>query len=845
MAQSYVSTDGTLIVPGAYPKVNVQTANSGLASSGIVMLVGEAEAGPRFSAETSLADSVVFGPSQLAAVVAKYGSGPLVDGFRAASVASADAQIPGSPTQIVLIKTNASTKASAAVLNWAGAAYETLYDRSYGKKGNLIAYQVTANVAEAVPTTGAFSYIGAVGTVNIDFRINGAAVSNLALAANRTPAQFVAAVAGVSGLAATGGVDRVLLTVSGTIGVTANPGGAGTNVIDVTRSVAWNVTPTAGDTLIIPEGSPIAGGSNVNVGNYVITTVSSTVIRATKLSDAGKTTPAPVIGTITAPGTVAPAAITAATNAQAFSPVTISLAAGNPVDGAGKTLEVAQLLTGTDRLDRAAFTLGTATIASWISTTGTPAVLTSATEYRAKLTASRQLDNISEDLIAGGEVALTLGYTGTTATVTVTSTTLTTSVTGGSGGNLTLTLADFPSLADLAVYINAQTGYTCAVGSAVIGQLPSTALDRVSALGIATSYGTKNGRVKVDAYKFGNLLSGSSVLLQLGLTAGTRAAAGVPRTTSTVAFLSGGTKGASTTADFTAGIDALENMNGNFLVPCISRNAAADSADGLTESGSTYDVDSVNAYAKTHVLKMSTLKRKKNRQAVVSKKDTFTNAKAAASNIASFRVGMTFQDFKQNGSTGSIVQFQPWMGACLAAGMQTAAFYRAIFNKSINTSGVLMADGSFNDQSIDQMEEALQAGLMPAKKRTNGGYTWVSDQTTYGTDSNFVFNSLQAVYVADIIALSTALRMENAFLGQSTADVSAAVGLSFLEGIMADFLRLKLIAPSDDAPAGFRNAQVQISGTAMIVSVEVKLAGAIYFIPITFLVSQVQQSASL
>lgn len=844
MAQSYVSTDGTLVVPGAYPKVNVQTANSGLASSGIVMLVGEAEAGARFSAETSLADSVVFGPSQLAAVVAKYGSGPLVDGFRAASVASADAQIPGSPTQIVLIKTNLSTKALAAVLNWAGATYETLYDRSFGKKGNLIAHQVTANVAEAVPTTGAFSYIGAVGTVNIDFRINGLAVAPLSLAANRTPAQFVAAVAGVSGLAATGGVDRVILTVAGTLAVTQNPGGAGTNVIDLTRSVAWNITPTAGDTLIIPEGSPIAGGSNVNVGNYVITTVSSTVIRATKLSDAGKVTPAPVIGTITAPVTVGAQAIAATTNAQAFSPATISLAAGNPVDGAGKTLEVAQLLTGTDRLDRAAFTLGTATIASWISTSGVPALLTSATEYRAKLTASRQLDNISEDLIAGGEVALTLGYTGTTATVTITSTTLTTAVVGGSGGNLTLTLADFPSLADLAVYINAQTGYTCAVGSAVIGQLPSTALDRV-VVGIATSYGTKNGRVKVDAYKFANLLSGSSVLLQLGVAGTSRAAAGVPRTTSTVAFLAGGTKGASATADFTAGIDALENMNGNFLVPCISRNAAADIADGLTESGSLYDVDSVNAYAKTHVLKMSTLKRKKNRQAVVSKKDTFTNAKAAASNIASFRVGMTFQDFKQNGSTGSIVQFQPWMGACLAAGMQTAAFYRAIFNKSINTSGVLMADGSFNDQNLDQMEEALQAGLMPAKKRTNGGYTWVSDQTTYGTDSNFVFNSLQAVYVADIIALSTALRMENAFLGQSTADVSAAVGLSFLEGIMADFLRLKLIAPSDDAPLGFRNAQVQISGTAMIVSVEVKLAGAIYFIPITFLVSQVQQSASL
>jgi hypothetical protein len=61
---------------------------------------------------------------------------------------------------------------------------------------------------------------------------------------------------------------------------------------------------------------------------------------------------------------------------------------------------------------------------------------------------------------------------------------------------------------------------------------------------------------------------------------------------------------------------------------------------------------------------------------------------------------------------------------------------------------------------------------------------------------------------------------------------------------MADFLRLKLIAVSDDAPKGFKNASIKISGTTMVVNVEIKLAGAIYFIPINFLVSQVTQAAA-
>ena len=101
------------------------------------------------------------------------------------------------------------------------------------------------------------------------------------------------------------------------------------------------------------------------------------------------------------------------------------------------------------------------------------------------------------------------------------------------------------------------------------------------------------------------------------------------------------------------------------------------------------------------------------------------------------------------------------------------------------------------------------------------------------------------VYAADTVVLTTALRMERAFVGQSVADVSAGLALSYLQGIMSDFLRLKLIAPSDDAPLGFRNAKIVIEGPAMRVSVEVKIAGSIYFIPIAFYVSEVTQTAGV
>jgi hypothetical protein len=61
---------------------------------------------------------------------------------------------------------------------------------------------------------------------------------------------------------------------------------------------------------------------------------------------------------------------------------------------------------------------------------------------------------------------------------------------------------------------------------------------------------------------------------------------------------------------------------------------------------------------------------------------------------------------------------------------------------------------------------------------------------------------------------------------------------------MFDFLRLRFIAPSDDAPKGYKNATVKLQGGVLMIYLEAKLAGLIYFVPIQFEISQVEQSAS-
>src|SRR5665213_756019 len=240
---------------------------------------------------------------------------------------------------------------------------------------------------------------------------------------------------------------------------------------------------------------------------------------------------------------------------------------------------------------------------------------------------------------------------------------------------------------------------------------------------------------------------------------------------------------------------------------------------------------------------MSTMKAKRHRQAFLSIRDTFANAQATSANLASSRCSCTFEDVMDADGSIGVEQYQPWMAAVKAAAMQAGAFYQSIFAKGIQISGAVQAAGDFKDQDPDQVDEALQAGLLPIVRDETGLYTFSSDQTTYTADDNFVFNSIQAMYAADLVTLTLAQRTQKAFVGKSLADVTASLASTTISSIMADLMRNKLIAPSDDAPKGYKNVSVKINGPLMAIKMAVKLTTSIYFVVINFTVSQVEQSA--
>jgi len=960
MALQAVTADGVMTIPGPYGTFRVQTNPQGVATSGILVLMGEADRGPDYLSETSLAGTF-FGPDEVGRAGAKYGSGPLVDAIRIAAQAANDPDIQGSPQGFYLIKTNAAGKAGVSLARAGLTAYGTLYDQSFGEPGNLISAVLTEAPAEIAPHVQSAYIPTGSGSSTLRLRVNGGGVQSLVATAATIPTNFSGNViaggpntglASLTDILGTGGIDRVALggfANTDTLEVVAT----GNSVVITLAGAptAWGTTPSVGDTLVIPlagsygctQSSAIAGASNA--GQYIVTAATATTITATKIHDAA-------VDTVTAPANFGPAAIgTEHTDILVYSPVVLKnvsgttramlaaanvtatiggiasgstltltlstgawgvtpaindyiympntaptawidgagtdlnggyyvvtaatattvtltrLSNGNPstfaptaiasvtdlvckrpaIDGVGKSLEIYDG-GNTTSVAKTLYTLGGAPVA-WLSTQTAPVLNASDAELEIGLLTARSSQNITEDITAGGDVVMDVGYIGTTATLTIAGNTLSTTVVGGSGANLSINLKNYATVGDVAAYLNTQTGYTASPASNAMAQVKLytasqngfLVLDK-GTFSIGTTHGNQTGRLKRDAWAWYDAVRQQSLLVQMSNPAAP-ATAGLPEA-QILRFLSGGTRGATTDAGISAALTACEKLRANFVVPLFSRDALLDYADGLTDVASTYTVASINANVKTHVLRMSSFKAQRHRQGFVSMQDTFANCQDMASAMASFRVSLAFQAVRAIASDGSIHTMQPWALAVYAAAMQAAGFYRSIMAKGLNTSGVLGTDSSFDADNDTQVETALLAGMLVARARVGGGFAWVSDQTTYAVDSNFVYNSIQAVYDADLVVLTTSQRMGRAFVGQSLADVSAASAAGVFSAIMADLKRLKLLASSDDAPAGYKNAKFKVQGNVLYVDAEIKIANAIAFVPISFVVSEVTQTAS-
>lgn len=782
MSQRIVTPWLNTNIPGAYTNTTVISNASGLATSGVVLIMGEAAGGPDYSI-TKLANNF-YGPSALNTVRAIYTSGPIVDGFAALSAPSNDPDITGTASSIYIIKTNKGTHASALV----DTNYGTLSDQNWGVGGNLYNFTVTDIDSEVAPTiTG--NTIPALGApLNGDtfsVRLNGGPSTTVTLSGTAGDHDTVPHLVNE--------LNQYTFTVTSanaTVGATYTNNG---QTFTVLATIASGTTLKATGT-----GAPSASG---------------TLTKATGTGDATITFSAE--SRLLPAGIAASASVATPTTAIAL---TMDADAQANHKGWGKSFELVDSTPG----DLAALGF-------------TPGMVVSSQEPAVEVLVIRTDTGVNEALNVSPNIALNVGYEGTTGTMTISATTLTTTVTGGSGSNLSIALSSYTTVGQLASFINSQPGYTASVGSASTSQ-PTSALDQVTAIGIASTTAVKPGRVKNSVFTFENVMGTSTVLSFAPM-----AVAGLPNPSAT-AYLSGGLLGPTLATDIVNAIGQMAGIQVNIIVPLFSQNATADIAAGNTDPGSTYTIDAINELMKSHCIEFSTPTLKKNRTCILSYNDTYANCKAQAESLASYRCSLAFQQVTQVNSSGVNQLFLPWYASCVSAGMQAGGFYKSICNHLANVVSFQDPTG-YDSGDPDNVSDALTAGLLPLANNTSG-ILWVSDQSTYGLDTNFVYNSIQAVYLSDILSLDLAQTFQTAVVGKSVADISAASALSILQQRFDFYKKAKMVTTSNEAPLGYKNASIQISAPSMFVQVEAKLTTSIYFVAIDLALSAVQQSAS-
>jgi hypothetical protein len=595
------------------------------------------------------------------------------------------------------------------------------------------------------------------------------------------------------------GDDRgTFVGVDGTYNSTLNDGS--NIVIQAPTAKNWSAIPKTGDYLVIPSTF-----CNINTGFYLVTNATSNTISATRISEGSSGT------TTGSTNVVGPIDITNQP-IQVLSKVKNGLGKSIAIEG-----NVSQIFRNKD--------------------TTLDANLSNSIKYSASELVNEMVysqNNQSEKIKSGGEIVLAIGCSQDNAQIKIYADKIEGLI--SSVVQFTIPFSQFKTLKDVADYISSQPNWSAQVTSSRFQSISPADLDR-GTFGASSANNYKPARLKRDAVIWYQNNLGSTLVQPQS-----RANAGLPEAMSNAIFLSGGAKNGTTTADITQAIDALEKLDTNFIVPLFSQDASLDIVQGETESSSTYTIDAINAYVKAHVLKMSAVKMRKNRQAFCSKRASYIDVKEAAGELASSRIALCFQDVLNVSAEGVIKKYQPFMASIIAAGMLASAGYRGIVKKFANVSGVMTPFNDFDQNNPGDTEDALKAGLLFMEKVPTGGFRWISDQSTYGFDNNFVYNSLTAVYIADLITLTLIDRFDKLVVGKSVAEISRQAALSLLESELFNFYRLRWITASDDgAPRGYKNATAQIRGGVLSISVEIKLAGLIYFVPIQLTISEVQQ----
>lgn len=474
-----------------------------------------------------------------------------------------------------------------------------------------------------------------------------------------------------------------------------------------------------------------------------------------------------------------------------------------------------------------------------------------ATEQTATVNLKQPRDLVETTTVIGGTVTLTIGRdnsgSATAATVAVSSTAVDLTA-AGAGEAFTFLKTDYPLIGNLVDAINAKTGWT-ATALATDKLKPIGILDEISATGAFSEAGNSPARIKTDAQAWSDLMDTSNLVDGEA----TPPAKGLPDAEGPT-NLAGGTRGASSTSSFDAGLTAALAEETTNILMAVSQDAADDITAGFTDAASTYDVESVHSALVTHLLLRGDVKNRREAQGWVGyRKAAKADVYQQAASIGSSVVQLAMQDVLVNDVvTAELTWKQPHVMAALMCGLRLGTEVgEPLTHKYVNASGVGhyvntstgKSAGDFNP--LVDYDDAIDAGVTFTEPKS-GANRIVVDNTTYGTDGNFVFNRGSVVEASQYIARTVRDDAELAFVGKKNAIVDATSIKSRVRTKLKELFEAKITSASDDgAPEGYKEETfvVTVQGNTAQVFVEVKPVQGLDFILITFTLGDTTQSA--
>lgn len=469
----------------------------------------------------------------------------------------------------------------------------------------------------------------------------------------------------------------------------------------------------------------------------------------------------------------------------------------------------------------------------------------SSVESAMTVTLKQTRDLLQEQDTVGGNIVLEGGYTGVEATATVEVTSTSVILTHGA----TVTTFEKNAYSTLLQLVNAMnliSGWSFSLSSTLYNSLPISVLDLVDVGAKALVAGQRPARIKKDAQEVADLFADSSIAEIIN-----QEDTGLMEAASEVA-LSGGALGGTSTASIVAALAAFQEIRVNSVVPLMSRDAAQDIADSLTDATSNYTLLGIHQAIKTHCALMSTTKNRSERQGYLSMKASFDDCLDRSALLADARLQLAIQDIRNIDAQGTIKWFQPWAQACMLAGARAGSpVGTPLTFKFFNCTGIRHTAQAMSTPEEDivldfnpnaDYEQAIRGGITFFEAPQSGGIRCVVDNTTYSKDGNWVYNRGNVLYAADVLAFDFRNQMESIYIGQKNT-VKASEVKSVAASILNTYLAQGITVATDEAPNGYKKIDVSINGNVINIAVIVVLVEGIDFVLADITITRVQSEA--